>query len=385
MDQSDERFLRRAIRLAMNGRGRVEPNPMVGCVIVKADRIIGEGYHAEFGGPHAEPQALDSCSESSQGATVYVTLEPCCHTNKKTPPCAPRLIEAKIARVFVGALDPNPSVDGKGVAMLRDAGIQVDRASPELESEAKQLIAPFIARTVFNRPYVTVKWAETCDGKIASAGGARLQISNLESWRIVHQLRSRCDAILVGVGTVLADDPMLTARGVEASRLSVRMILDSRLRTPVESRLAETANELPVDLYFTREGFISTAPERIKQLMATGMQLISSDQSPDGRISIPKLLHRESLKDVMHLLVEPGPTLAESFFDAGAADRAWVIRSSTKTGGGDAIAAPKLPARYVKTGEINLDGDLLCEYLDSESDLFFSASESADLVLSRPG
>src|SRR6188472_1364396 len=156
----DQQFMRRAIRLAMNGRGRVEPNPMVGCVIVSKDgRVIGEGYHQEFGGPHAEPNALASCTESPAGATAYVTLEPCCHTNKKTPPCAPRVIEAGIARVVVGCLDPNPEVDGKGVAMLRAAGVRVD--GPALEGEAKQLIAPFIARTRLGRPYVTLKWAET--------------------------------------------------------------------------------------------------------------------------------------------------------------------------------------------------------------------------------
>src|SRR4051812_19538020 len=156
----DEQHLRRAIRLAMNGRGRVEPNPMVGCVIVSKDgRVIGEGCHQQFGGPHAEPNALANCTESPQGATAYVTLEPCCHTNKKTPPCTPRLIEAKVGRVVIGCLDPNRQVDGKGVAMLRGAGIDV--TWPCLEAEAKQLLAPFIARTRHERPYVTLKWAES--------------------------------------------------------------------------------------------------------------------------------------------------------------------------------------------------------------------------------
>src|SRR5438034_11055285 len=141
----DHQMMRRAIRLAMNGRGFVEPNPMVGCVLVKNGRIIGEGYHQKFGGPHAEPTALANCSESPRGATAYVTLEPCCHTNKKTPPCVPKLIEAGIGCVVVGSLDPNPEVNGKGIAMLREAGIEVDRASEEIEAEARQLIAPFIA------------------------------------------------------------------------------------------------------------------------------------------------------------------------------------------------------------------------------------------------
>ena len=333
MIDSDVQYLRRAIRLAMNGRGRVEPNPMVGCVIVKDDRVIGEGFHAEFGGPHAEPAALEGCSESPAGATAYVTLEPCCHTDKKTPPCVPKLI------------------------------------------------APFVARTVFQRPYITLKWAQSADGKVSSAGGARMQISNATSTRVVHALRSRSDAILVGVNTILSDDPMLTARGVERSQLSLRIILDSQLRTPLDSQLARTANDLPVDLFFTRDGFISADPQRIKQLMSTGINLIAADETEDGRISIPKLLKRESFGEITHLLVEPGPRLAQSFFDAGAADRVWVIQSEMRVDASDATAAPTLPSRYVKTAEVNLDGDVLTEYLDRESDLFFVATESADLAL----
>ena len=381
MIDSDVHHLRRAIRLAMNGRGRVEPNPMVGCVIVKGERVIGEGFHAEFGGPHAEPAALANCSESPAGATAVVTLEPCCHTNKKTPPCVPKLIEAKIARVVVGCLDPNPYVNGKGIAMLREARVHVDRASEEIEAEARQLIAPFIARTTHRRPYITLKWAQTADGKISGPRGARMQISNAHATRAVHELRSRSDAILVGVNTVLSDDPMLTARDVERSRLQSRIILDSNLRTPVESKLARTANEMPVELYFTRDGFISAGPERIKQLMASGINLIATDADDDGRIAIPKLLSRESFGEMTHLLIEPGPTLARSFFDAGAADRVWIIQSPRTVDSSTAIDAPKLPSRYVKTGDVNLDGDVISEYLDRESDVFFSPVASPDLVL----
>src|SRR5438093_6161396 len=196
METFDEQMMRRAIRLAMNGRGLVEPNPMVGCVIVKDGRIIGEGYHQKFGGPHAEPNALANCSESPRGATAYTTLEPCCHTNKKTPPCVPRLIEAKVGRVVIGCLDPDPNVDGRGAQLLRQAGIEV--TAPVLEPECKQLIAPFIARTVHQRPYVTLKWAETADRKVAGPDGKRMQITGLESQRLVHELRARSDAILVG-------------------------------------------------------------------------------------------------------------------------------------------------------------------------------------------
>ena len=389
MSQIDIQYLRSAIRLAMNGRGSVEPNPSVGCVIVKDGRIIGQGHTQPFGGAHAEPTALANCTESPAGATAYVTLEPCCHTNKKTPPCVPRLIEAKIAHVVVGCLDPNPDVNGKGIAMLRTAGIETITAAqssagphpPELEAECRQLISPFIGKTVFHRPYITLKWAQTSDGKIAGPAGARLQISNPAATRAVHALRSRCDAILVGINTVLNDDPTLTARGVDRSRLLRRMILDSKLRTPIDSKLAHTANDSPVDLYFTRDGFISAGPEHIKQLMATGINLIAVDESDEGWIAIPKLLQHDSFEDVTHLLVEPGPTLAKSFFDAGTADRVWMIQSPRPSEFPDGMDAPKLPARYVKTGELNLEGDVITEYLDSESDLFFAATQSADLVL----
>src|SRR5581483_11984816 len=189
-------FMRRALRLAMNGRGGVEPNPMVGCVIVKNGRIIGEGYHQHFGGPHAELNALASSIESPEAATAYVTLEPCCHTNKKTPPCVPALIAAKIGRVVIGCLDPNPDVNGNGVRRLRKAGIQID--GPLLEAEAKQLIAPFLAHVSLKRPYVTLKWAESSNGKVAGRLGRPVRISNSSSDKAVHQLRARCDAIAVG-------------------------------------------------------------------------------------------------------------------------------------------------------------------------------------------
>jgi diaminohydroxyphosphoribosylaminopyrimidine deaminase / 5-amino-6-(5-phosphoribosylamino)uracil reductase len=378
MNETDQKYLQRAIRLAMQGRGSTEPNPSVGCAIVKGERIIGQGHTQPFGGPHAEPTALANCTESPAGATAYVTLEPCCHTNKKTPPCAPRLIEAKIARVVVGCLDPNPDVDGKGVKMLREAGIQVDRAPEEIEAEAKQLIAPFMAQTKFHRPYITLKWAQTADGKIAGAGGTRLQISNAAANRVVHQLRSRSDAILVGVNTVLADDPMLTARDVEESRLQTRIVLDSKLRTPIDSRLVQSANEMPVDIYLTPAGFVA---DRVKPMLSQGVRLVIADADDQGRISIPRLLSRKDFSEITHLLVEPGPTLARSWIDAGAADRVWIIRSPNSSNVSNAPDAAKLPSRYVQTGEVHIDGDVLTEYLDRESDVFYSVAASADLVM----
>jgi diaminohydroxyphosphoribosylaminopyrimidine deaminase/5-amino-6-(5-phosphoribosylamino)uracil reductase len=382
MNERDVTFLRRAFRLAMNGRGNVEPNPMVGCVIVKNDHVIGEGFHARFGEAHAEPNALASCTESPRGATAYVTLEPCCHTNKKTPPCAPRLIDAGVARVVLGCLDPNENVNGKGIAMMRAAGIEV--VGPVLEDEAKQLIAPFIGRTKFHRPYITLKWAQSADGKATGPGGSRTQISNDASSRLVHLLRSRSDAIVVGVNTAIVDDPMLTAR-IEAGdpRQSIRIVLDSKLRLPIESKLVQSAKEVPLELFLTRDGFAQAGPARVKQLMAAGVGLTMIDEDGTGRISIPKLLQHNLFAELTHVLIEPGPTLAHSFFDAGAADRVWVIQSPNKIEAADALSAPRIPRRYIKAGEVELDGDIVTEYLDPESDLFFAPVPSADLVLAN--
>jgi diaminohydroxyphosphoribosylaminopyrimidine deaminase/5-amino-6-(5-phosphoribosylamino)uracil reductase len=243
-EATNQSMMRRAIELAMRGRGLVEPNPMVGCVIVKDGRVIGEGFHQKYGQAHAEPNALAACSKSPEGATAYVTLEPCCHINKQTPPCVPRLIAAKLARVVVGCLDPNPQVNGQGIAQLRQAGIEV--VTGVLEDECRQLIAPFVARTLHRRPYITLKWAQSADGKIAGANGKPIQISNESSQKIVHELRARCDAIAVGINTVLSDDPLLTIRHAQALRPMSRYVLDRQLRIPQKSRLVQTARHTPL-------------------------------------------------------------------------------------------------------------------------------------------
>jgi diaminohydroxyphosphoribosylaminopyrimidine deaminase/5-amino-6-(5-phosphoribosylamino)uracil reductase len=366
MGDSDEKFLLRAMNLAMQGRGAVEPNPMVGCVIVKDGRIIGEGFHAQYGGPHAEPTALAACNEDPRGATAYVTLEPCCHLNKQTPPCAPRLIKAGIARVVLGCLDPNPDVNGRGVAMLREAGIAVD--GPFLEAEFKQLIAPFIARTVLRRPYVTLKWAQTADGKIAGPGGQRMQISNEQSMQLVHKLRSRCDAILVGINTVLADDPRLTTRRIDNPRPLIRCVLDRNLRIPMESNLVRTARDSRVIVFCDAEQLNQA---RVNELRAAGVELQAASGISDA------LTHLHGQR-VSHLLVEPGPTLAKLFFEDGLCDRVWrfdCARCSVDA----AIDAASVPPSFRKIDKLRLSGDTLVEYLNPDSQAFFAAIKSADI------
>lgn len=369
----DEKFMRQAIALAMRGRGKVEPNPLVGCVIARNGRVIGQGYHQRYGEAHAEPNALASCTESPAGADVYVTLEPCCHMNKKTPPCVPKLIAAKVGTVVVGCTDPNPQVNGNGIAQLRAAGIDVRTGI--LEPECRQLIAPFISSTVHHRPYVTLKWAQTADGKVAGPDGKRLQISNAFTSRAVHGLRNRCDAIVVGINTVLNDDPMLTARGVGESRQLFRCVLDRRLRIPLGSRLVQSARESPVIVMTSSGTFGSEKADELKKL---GVEVEAADSFPE----ISGLLYR---RQVTHALVEPGPTLAASIFRAQWADRLWVIESPKRVDDVTAPSAAEVTSEWISVGQIRVGGDRLSEYLNSRSSLFFTAAASADFLLSGSG
>ena len=381
MSDTDEQFLRRAIRLAMNGRGSVEPNPMVGCVIVKDGRIIGEGFHAEYGHAHAEPNALAACSEAPAGATAYVTLEPCCHTNKQTPPCVPRLVAAKIARVVIGCVDPNPDVNGNGIALLRAAGICVD--APLVEEEAKQLLAPFIARTVHGRPYVTLKWAQTADGKVAGAGGSRMQISNTASTLAVQELRARSQGILVGIGTVLADNPLLLPRADHSARSNyVRAVLDTSLRTPIDCKLVRSAGDGLDPRVVIYCGVMALREEGAKasQLRDHNVDVESLPEEASGRLDLLSAIRHLGSQNVSHLLVEPGPTLARSFFDASLIDRLWVIQSPRKIDDTTAPPAAAVPESFVKSGEVHINGDMLSEYLNPASNVFFALAESADLV-----
>ena len=375
----DQQMMRRAIRLAMNGRGQVEPNPMVAAVLARDGRVIGEAFHARFGGAHAEPAALANATESPEGATAYVTLEPCCHSNKKTPPCVPALIAAKVARVVVGCVDPNPDVNGKGLDQLRAAGIAVE--SNVLEDECKQLLAPFIARVVYDRPYVTLKWAETADGKVAGAGGKRLQISNPPSTQIVHELRARSDAILVGVNTVIADDSMLTPRDVPPTgRKLLRVVLDSRLRIPMTSKLVRTARQTRTLAYFDAR-LADAERDRVRGLRDAGVEPFFADRSSSG-LNLEQILVSLGGFDVTHVLVEPGPTLAHGFLNRmDLVDRVWIIHSPVEANDATAPAGVDLPASFVKTGELNIEGDRLVEYLNPVSPVYFAPQPSADFVL----
>ena len=241
MEKQD--FMRRAMALAKNGIGAVDPNPLVGAVIVKDGEIIGEGWHARFGGLHAERNALANCRTCPEGATIYVTLEPCCHYGK-TPPCTEALLEAGIAKVVIGSRDPNPKVAGKGAAILRAAGVEVEEDF--LRAECDALNGPFFHYITMKRPYVAMKYAMTADGKIATVTGASQWITNEDSRHHVHQLRRRYPAILAGIGTVLADDPMLNCRLGDDGRNPIRIICDSKLQIPLDSTQEPSPKDIPI-------------------------------------------------------------------------------------------------------------------------------------------
>ncbi len=371
-DQIDVEMMGRAIALARLGRGGVEPNPMVGCVIARGHTILGEGYHQRFGAPHAEPNALDDCARhgTPAGATAYVTLEPCSHLNKKTPPCAPRLIQAGVARVVIGCLDPNPAVNGNGIAILRAAGVEVTRAVRE--TECQQLIAPFICRMRLKRSYVTLKWAESSDRKVAGPGGERTQISNAASSRAVHRLRGRCDAIVIGVNTALNDDPLLLARGVESPRPLTRVVLSRNLNLRIESRLLSTTDQGPV-IVATTAAAVEAHPDRVRAIRSAGGEVLVIGRLGD-------LLDPLVQRGATHVLVEPGPTLAAAWFAEAPIDRVWVIRSPSVIGHHSAPNAPNVPAEYLVTDQADLSGDVLTEYLNPASGAFFGSFPSADFL-----
>ena len=372
----DADLMRRAIELAMRGRGRVEPNPMVGCVIARQGRIIAEGHYQQFGGPHAEVNALAACADPA-GATAFVSLEPCCgYADKRTPPCTRALIGAKLSRVVAACQDPNPYVSGKGLAELRSAPIAVEEGL--LADEARQLDAAYFKTILQRRPYVTLKWAQTADGKVAGPGGQRLAIGNDASLAAVHQLRSRSDAILVGIGTVRADDPLLTARVPNPRLASLRIVLDTHLRISFDSQIVKTAPQSPT-IVCCRQSAYDQKPDWVSGMNRRHLEVLPLRVEADGRLSLDDLLDKLGKRGLTHVLVEPGPTLAESFLRENLADRVWIFRSPKRTGPEKSPEAAKID--YPATGSVTLDGDELTEYLNRGGNAFYALQKSADLAL----
>ncbi len=316
--------MRRAIELAKRGTGFVNPNPLVGAVIVKNSRVIGEGWHERYGMPHAERNALANCREDPAGADIYVTLEPCCHHGKQ-PPCTEALIAAGIKNVYVGSFDPNPLVAGKGLEMLRDHGINVYENI--LRDECDALNNIFFCYITKNRPYIILKAAMSIDGRTAAYTGDSKWISNELSRENVHKTRKRVSAIMVGINTVLADDPMLNCRTDDPSD-PVRVICDSRLNIPLNSRIITTAHDIPT--------IIATASddeEKIAELRSAGADVIITDGE---RVDLKALMNELAKRKLDSVLVEGGATLHAAMLDAGLCDLLQIYIAPKVIGGTDA-------------------------------------------------
>lgn len=331
--------MRRALRLARRAQGLAEPNPMVGAVLARDGKVVGEGYHRRYGGPHAEVEALREAGRQAQGATFYVTLEPCCHWGK-TPPCTDAVLAAGIRRVVMAMVDPFAQVHGRGAAILRRAGVRVEAGL--LEDEARTLNAPFVTRVNDGRPFVIAKWAQSLDGCIATAGGESKWISSEISRQTVQVLRGRVDGILVGIGTALADDPLLIARpnrGRDIRRLATRIVLDSQCRLPVESQLVRTVSTAPLlVVHAARLGRV--AESRRKLLAARGVMLHAvAQKAGGGGLDLAALLRHLGKLEYSNLLVEGGGGVLGSFVRAGLVDEAQVFIAPLVIGGANARRA----------------------------------------------
>jgi diaminohydroxyphosphoribosylaminopyrimidine deaminase/5-amino-6-(5-phosphoribosylamino)uracil reductase len=367
----DHFWMRRALAEAERGRGGVEPNPLVGAVVVRDGRLVSVGHHARFGGPHAEVVALDRAGAEASGATLYVTLEPCCHFGK-TPPCTDAVVRAGVARVVAAMPDPFPRVAGGGLARLREAGVAVE-VGVEAEA-ARRLNPPFLKRLATGLPYVTAKWAMTLDGKLATGSGDSAWISGERSRALVHELRGRMDMIVVGVGTVLADNPRLTARP-PGPRTPARVVLDSEARLPTDSRLASTAREVPVWVAVNDRA----PPERLDALRELGCEIMALPGR--GRVPVVDLLGELGRRGGTNVLVEGGGQVLGSFLDAGQIDAVDVFvapalegGSHTHTpvrGGGVARMAEALrlerPEVTLIDGDVRIRGSLARPWLPPDS------------------
>ena len=375
MDKTDFKYMKRALSLSLKGMGFVNPNPLVGAVIVKGGKIIGEGYHKKYGGAHAEINALNNCKDSPHGATMYVTLEPCSH-HGKTPPCVDAIIKSGIAKVVCAMKDPNPKVCGAGLKKLKDAGIEV--VCDVLRDEAVAINEVFIKYISTQMPFVVVKSAVTLDGKIATRVGDSKWITNEKSRKIVHKLRHRYSAIMVGVNTVLRDDPLLTARVRTGSgscqgdspptgggnKNPVRIVLDPTLRTPLNAKLLDDSAQT---IIVTGENYDN---ERYTELTNLGVSVLVIPLR-DGIIPLDVVMKELGERGIDSVLIEGGGTLNGCAFEAGIVDKVVVFIAPKLVGGKDAptlfeahgVEKMSQASELILVGRKEIDGDIMLEYL----------------------
>jgi diaminohydroxyphosphoribosylaminopyrimidine deaminase / 5-amino-6-(5-phosphoribosylamino)uracil reductase len=359
-DNDDVRFMSHALALATRGQGAVEPNPMVGCVIVQDGEIVGEGWHEHFGGPHAEVNALAMAGERAAGATVYVSLEPCCHEGK-TPPCTQALIRAGVRRVIVAVNDPFPQVSGRGIAALEAAGIECEVGVNG--ADATWLLAPYRKLITKGRPWVIAKWAMTLDGKIATHTGDSQWISSETSRAVVHQLRGRVDAVVVGSRTACVDNPLLTARPAnlaDVKRIATRVVVDSAALISLESRLVQTAPDVPVLLAAGND----SPQDACNRLTSAGVEVFRCIGSSHAE-RIASLLDELGRRGMTNVLVEGGSQLLGSLFDLRVVDEIHVF-IAPKIAGGTAAPGPVGGAGIERMAAALKLADITIEELDGD-------------------
>lgn len=354
-----EKYMKKALKLAEKGCGKVSPNPMVGAVIVKDEEIIGEGWHEQYGGLHAERNALKNCTQSAKGATMYVTLEPCCH-HGKTPPCTDAIIENEIARVVIGSSDPNPLVAGNGIKILRENGIEV--IENVLKEECDMLNKVFLHYIKTNMPYVVMKYAMTLDGKIATYTGKSKWITGEKARENVHQDRNRYTVIMVGVETVIADNPMLTCHMCEGKN-PIRVICDTNLRTPHSSRIVQTSKDVKT--------FIATCckeEEKQRSYIDAGCEIIEVTKK-EKYLNLAELIKKLGESGIDSVLLEGGGTLNWSALDGGLVNKVQVYIAPKIFGGdksktpvrGIGVESPDQAFQFKNMQVKNLGDDILIE------------------------
>ncbi|MBR5318956.1 MAG: bifunctional diaminohydroxyphosphoribosylaminopyrimidine deaminase/5-amino-6-(5-phosphoribosylamino)uracil reductase RibD [Peptococcaceae bacterium] len=357
MDDND--YMRLALQLAEKGCGWTAPNPMVGAVIVKDGQIIGQGWHEKYGQPHAERNALAACTVDPRGATMYVTLEPCCHYGKQ-PPCVDAILAAGIRRVVIGSADPNPLVAGKGVAILRAHGIEV--TEKVLQDECDRLNRVFFHYITTKHPFVVMKYAMTMDGKIAAYTGASRWVTGEAARSHVQQQRHRYSGIMVGVGTVLADDPSLTCH-MEGGKNPVRIICDTHLRTPQQSQVVMTAKAIPTIL-----ATCCTDPSRHAPYIQTGCRVLCLNEK-HGHVDLSQLMNRLGQEQIDSILLEGGGTLHWAALESGIVQQVQAYIAPKLFGGktaktpveGMGVPTPDTAFRLKNSRMIRLGEDFLIE------------------------
>lgn len=345
----DEKYMRMALRLAEKARGRTSPNPMVGALVVKNGAVISRGYHRRAGEPHAEAVALEKAGKKAKGATLYVTLEPCSHTNKRTPPCTPLVLRSGVKRVVVSMIDPNPSVSGGGLKALRKAGIEV--VTGVLEAEAAKLNEAFIKFITKGMPFVTLKIAQTLDGKIATASGESKWITGEKARAEGHRLRNSNDAILVGVNTVLKDDPSLTTR-IPGGRDPLRVIVDTRLRTPLTARVMTQKSSAKTCI----ATLDSMPKDKLVELLDCGAEIILA-KGRKGYVDLKSLMKMLGSHGITSVLIEGGAEVNASALKAGIVDKVVMFLAPMLMAGADSLcsiggASPVKLSQAVRLSEV---------------------------------